>query len=65
MKQFDKKVDADRRSFLKFAGAGTVAGGAALVSSVPAQAAVQDQDTRDGRYQETEHVRRFYELSRF
>ena len=65
MKQSDKKVEPDRRAFLKLAGVGTVAGGAALVSSSgPADAA--EVEASSGRlYRETDHVRRVYDLARF
>ena len=66
MKQGKGEVQADRRNFLKLAGSGAVLSGAAAASSVTAQAATtQPEDTSNGRYQETEHVRRVYELSRF
>ncbi len=64
MKQEKGQVTADRRSFLKLAGAGAVVSGAAAVGSGTAQAETP-QDTNQGRYQETDHVRRVYELSRF
>ncbi|MCH9808308.1 MAG: formate dehydrogenase [Alphaproteobacteria bacterium] len=62
-----KKSDAqtDRRGFLKLAGTGVVGGGAvAAASVVPAVAAAPEPEKTDG-YQETEHVRRYYELAKF
>lgn len=54
---------ADRRSFLKLAGATAAASGAALVSGeASAKAAVTDE--RQALYRETDHVRRYYELAR-
>lgn len=68
MKQSDaKEPTADRRSFLKLAGASVVGGGAAVVASVtPASAAAEGAaPSADGGYRETEHVRRYYELAKF
>lgn len=64
MKQEKGQIATDRRNFLKLAGAGAVTGGAAAVGSGTAQAETP-QDTGQGRYQETDHVKRVYELSRF
>ena len=58
-----KKPVADRRGFLKLAGAGVVTGGATLVAgtaAVEAAAPVKD----DALYRETEHVKRYYQLAR-
>ncbi len=65
MKREKGEVTADRRSFLKLAGASAVLGGAAAVGSGAAQAQTKVVDTDQGRYRETDHVRRVYELSRF
>jgi len=65
MKREKGEVTADRRSFLKLAGAGAVLGGAAAVGTSAAQAETKPVDDGQGRYQETDHVRRVYELSRF
>jgi hypothetical protein len=55
---------ADRRSFLKLAGLGTVGTVAAAASTVTATA--QEMAPKgNGQYRETEHVKRVYELSRF
>ena len=53
----------DRRDFLKLAGLGSVAGGAALVAGKDAAAA--DVDTSGRGYRETDHVRKYYELAKF
>jgi hypothetical protein len=63
----DGKIEearTDRRGFLKFAGLGTVAGGAALVtgSAEPAQAA---KPAHGQGYRETEHVKTYYATARF
>ena len=55
---------ADRRSFLKLAGLGTVGTVAAAASTVTA-AAQEPAPKGNGQYRETEHVKRVYELSRF
>ena len=56
-------VQTDRRSFLKLAGLGSVAGGAALVSgSDKAEAASAPAGSG---YRETDHVKTFYQSARF
>lgn len=66
MKQSDKKAaKADRRSFLKLAGAGVVGSGAALASTVVPAEAASAVETVEGGYRETDHVKRYYELAKF
>lgn len=66
MKQSDKKAaKADRRSFLKLAGAGVVGSGAALASTVVPAEAASAVETAEGAYRETDHVKRYYELAKF
>ena len=65
MTQSQKKAVADRRSFLKLAGAGTVAGGIALVSGKEVAEAAVAADDKDRLYKETDHVKTYYELARF
>lgn len=66
MKQSDKKAaKADRRSFLKLAGAGVVGSGAALASTVVPAEAASPVETAEGGYRETDHVKRYYELAKF
>ena len=66
MKDRKDKATADRRSFLKLAGLGAVAGGTALVAGdKPAEAASEATAGTDGLYRETEHVKRYYELAKF
>lgn len=65
MKQSQDKAVADRRSFLRLAGLGTVAGGAALVAGQGAAEAKTASDDKDGLYTETEHVKAYYRLARF
>lgn len=64
MKHKHERALADRRSFLKLAGIGTVAGGVALVAGKEAaQAGVSDKP-KDRLYRETEHVKTYYDLAR-
>ncbi len=57
--------DASRREFLRMAGIGTAAGGAAL--ALGSQPAAADEPRADGSlgYRETEHVKTFYKLAKF
>jgi hypothetical protein len=63
MKESKKEVVADRRSFLKLAGAGAAAGGAALVTGEK-KATAAEVKPKTSLYRETEHIRRYYELAR-
>ncbi len=54
----------DRRGFLKLAGLGTVAGGAALVAGDKTVEAAESAKSLTG-YRETDHVKTYYELARF
>lgn len=67
MKQSEKKAaEADRRSFLKLAGAGVVGSGAALAATVAPAAAASTEPAADaGSYRESDHVKRYYELAKF
>lgn len=66
MKQSGQKSAslADRRSFLKLAGAGAVTGGAAVTTAAVVAAPSQAADN-DSLYRETEHIKRYYDLARF
>ncbi len=65
MKKDKSDAQTDRRSFLKLAGTGVVGGTAAAAATVvPAVAASPEAEKSEG-YQETEHVRRYYELAKF
>lgn len=55
----------DRRGFLKFAGLGTVAGSAALVTGKPAEAVEAAPAKGGSGYRETDHVKAFYKSARF
>jgi hypothetical protein len=61
MQKPNEKVVADRRSFLKLAGAGIVAGPAA--ASGKTGEVTEAKPTRT-LYRETEHIKRYYELAR-
>ena len=64
VKNTDEKSVAERRDFLKLASAGTLLGGAAIATGGKAQAAVPVVEEGSG-YRETDHVKTYYELSRF
>ena len=60
----EKVLGNDRRDFLKLAGVGAFAGGAALGATKKTKAA--DAETPASRgYHETDHVRKFYRTARF
>ncbi|NQV46562.1 MAG: twin-arginine translocation signal domain-containing protein [Rhodospirillaceae bacterium] len=63
----NEKNGIDRRSFLRGAGlgAGVVGAGAAVLASKPAAAAQVETAGKSAGYQETEHVRRAYEVAKF
>lgn len=55
-----------RREFLKLASLGTVVGGASLLLQETVAEASGADTARDGRgYQETPHVKAFYDSARF
>jgi hypothetical protein len=64
MKQSKKEVVSDRRSFLKMAGIGAAAGGAALVTGEKKAVASEVKAEGGALYRETDHIRRYYELAR-
>lgn len=55
----------DRRGFLKFAGLGTIGGAAVLVAGTGVQPAEAASAPEGSGYQETDHVKAFYESARF
>lgn len=63
----DKKSKAgtDRRGFLKLAGLGSVAGGAAIVTGKQAKAETAASPGKGAGYRETDHVKAFYKSARF
>ena len=56
---------ADRRGFLKLAGASTVEGGVALVSGKGTAEASTAADQTDRLYKQTDHIKTYYDLARF
>ncbi|MCB1473147.1 MAG: twin-arginine translocation signal domain-containing protein [Rhodobiaceae bacterium] len=60
-----KDAGTDRRSFLKLAGMGSVAGGAALVAGTEKATAEAPGKTAASGYRETEQVKTFYATARF
>lgn len=58
------RAAADRRSFLKLAGAGLATGGAVLAGAAQPAAAAEAQKENDGLYHETEHIKRYYEIAK-
>lgn len=65
MAEKEDRVIADRRSFLKLAGLGSVAGTTALVGGGTAAQATQAAGSEGALYRETEHVKTFYDTARF
>jgi hypothetical protein len=63
MRQNKKEAVADRRSFLKLAGASAAAGGAALMTGEK-KAQASEAKPKTSLYRETDHIRRYYELAR-
>ncbi|MGB7285758.1 MAG: twin-arginine translocation signal domain-containing protein [Salaquimonas sp.] len=59
-----EKVKTDRRGFLKFAGLGSLATGAAIISGEKAEASEALDAAKNG-YKETDHVKTFYDSARF
>ena len=60
----EKILGNDRREFLKLAGVGAVAGGAAALGANKKAKADAAEVTSSG-YRETDHVRKFYRTARF
>ncbi len=60
----EKNAGTGRRDFLKMAGLGTLAGGAARATAKGEAEAVETPVDGAG-YRETDHVRTYYKLARF
>jgi len=61
----EKVLGNDRRDFLKLAGVGAMAGGAAVLGGAK-KAKADAAEVPSGRgYRETDHVRKFYRTARF
>jgi len=64
----EKKMTVGRRNFLRKVGIATVGAGATLATPLmaPAQADSENNDEkRKARYQETDHVKRYYRVNRY
>ena len=55
---------ADRRGFLKFAGAGVVTGSATVLGAAAVVAKPAATAPAEAGYRETEHIRRYYDSAR-
>ncbi len=64
MRDDTSKPKESRRDFLKLAGVGTLAAGAAAVTGETAEAADAGHEGGEG-YRETKHVKTYYALARF
>jgi hypothetical protein len=60
-----KLIEHDRRGFLKLASVSAVLGSAAAVASPGVAQAAVEEAWEEGRYHETDHVKRYYDLARF
>jgi len=65
MKAKTEDAKTDRRGFLKFAGLGTIASGAALVAGGESQAVEIAEPQGDAGYRETDHIKAYYASTRF
>lgn len=65
MKAKTEIATTDRRGFLKFAGLGTLASGAALAVSTEAEAVEASVPEGHAGYRETGHVKTYYASARF
>ncbi len=65
MKAKCDRANAERRNFLKLAGAGTVAGGVALVSGKSVAEASTTADETGRLYKQSDHIKTYYDLARF
>ena len=61
----DKVSRTDRRDFLKVAGVGALAGGAAALGATKKVEAATAEVPASRGYHETDHVRKFYRTARF
>jgi anaerobic selenocysteine-containing dehydrogenase len=61
----EKVLGNDRRDFLKLAGVGAFAGGAAALGATKKTKAADAEAPASRGYRETDHVRKFYRTARF
>lgn len=59
------KDPMDRRGFLKLAGLGTTAGVATALGGVANASELPNDKPKGSGYRESEHVKRYYELTKF
>jgi len=64
LEQGKQEAVTDRRSFLKWAGAGTAAASAQLAGGSKAAAAQTAEPKKPALYRESDHVKRYYQLAR-
>lgn len=64
MSEKGQKAKADRRSFLKLAGVGVLSGGAMLALD-KTTAKASEKPVKTTGYHETDHIRTYYESTRF
>lgn len=65
MSKTEKSEKLDRRDFLRGAGLAGAAGAATVALSGKKAEAAMTEERQGGDYRETEHVMKYYELSRF
>lgn len=66
MEEKAEGIRTDRRGFLRFAGLGTLASGAALAAGTAPETAEAAAPSPDAAgYRETEHVKTYYATARF
>ncbi|MEM5473669.1 twin-arginine translocation signal domain-containing protein [Hoeflea sp. AS60] len=65
MKAKTEDATTDRRGFLKFAGLGTIASGAALVTGNASEATDIAEPQAGAGYRETDHIKAYYASARF
>ncbi len=64
MKAKTEDATTDRRGFLKFAGLGTIASGAALVTGAAEAVEIVEPQASTG-YRESDHIKAYYASTRF
>lgn len=64
MSEKGQKAKADRRGFLKLLGVGALSGGAALTLD-KTEAKASEKSVKTTGYRETDHIRTYYESTRF
>ncbi len=65
MSENRQKAKADRRSFLKLLGVGALSGGAVLALDKSQAEASDSPVGSTGSYRETDHVKAYYQSTRF